>query len=374
MQKVGIIGLGNAGGQAADQGKREFGIDGVAINTSNDDISTIKNIDVLCIGDAKGSGKDRGIAKQFLKENIKTILASELLLKVINANNVIFITSSTGGGSGSAMAPVLTHVLRGYFPTKNFISIGILPPLKESIAAQQNSIDYMKEIKALNSTYMIYDNEKRVHKNRSEMLLEINQEIIEDIAVIRGDYQYTTPYTSIDERDSSKIIETPGRLVVARLTGFREKDLDDKSIEDRLIEALKNNGHAELDHDQIIRRMGLITNLSDKIHKTFDPRMLKFKDIFGEPIEEFEHDYKNTLTDEANRVISIMSGLSVPDDRVEKMVQRITDVESQLTRTKESTVLDNADTDLIKGLRQKTTAPARINDGDLDGIFDSYMK
>jgi hypothetical protein len=373
MQKVGIIGVGNAGGQAADQGKKEFGIDGVALNTSNDDISTIKHINVVCIGDEKGAGKDRTIAKQFLKDSIKKLLGTEEILDVINNNNVIFIPGSTGGGSGSAIAPALTHILSGYFPTKKFIPIGILPALKESAAAQQNSIEYMKEIKGINPTYMLYDNEKRSHKTRSEMFLDVNREIVQDIAVIRGDYQFTTPYTSIDERDSTKITHTPGRLVVARLTDFREKDLDDKSIEDRLIDLIKMSAHAELDHDQIIKRFGLITNLSDKIHKVFDPSMPKFKSIFGEPIEEFEHIYVNGVNDDTNRLISIMSGLSVPDDRVEKIVQRLAEVESQLTRTKESTILDGADTDLIKSLRQGNTTATRINESDLDKEMDKFM-
>jgi|HigsolmetaAR203D_1030402.scaffolds.fasta_scaffold01377_11 regulator of extracellular matrix RemA (YlzA/DUF370 family) len=373
MQKVGIIGVGNAGGQTADQGKKDFGIDGVALNTSNDDISTIKNIDVICIGDEKGAGKDRTIAKQFLRDNMKKLLSMDVMLRVIEENNVIFIPGSTGGGSGSAIGPVLTHILSGYFPNKKFIPVGILPPLKESVAAQQNTIEYMKEIKQINPTFMLYDNEKRAHKTRSEMFHEVNREIVEDIAIIRGDYQYTTPYTSIDERDSWKILNTPGRLVVAKVSGFREKDIDDKSIEDRLIDSLKVSAHAELDRDMIIRKFGLITNLSEKIHKAFDPTMPKFKSILGEPVEEFEHIYINGVNDDVNRVIAIMSGLSIPDDRIEKIAQRIAEVEAQLTRTKETSLLDDVKTDLIKSLRQTETISKRISEDNLDDEFSKFM-
>lgn len=373
MQKVAIIGAGNAGGQTADQAKREKGIDGIAVNTSSDDMTTIKNISTITIGDEKGAGKDRSIAKQFLKEGVKRMLESNTLLDIINANNVIFIPGSTGGGSGSAIVPVLTHILSGYFPTKKFIPIGILPALKESVAAQQNTIDYMKELKSIAPTYMIYDNEKRSHKTRSEMFHEVNHEIITDISIIRGDYQITTPYTSIDERDSSKIIETPGRLVIGRVSAFREKDIDEKSIEDRLIDSIKNNAHAELDHDQIIKRFGLITNLGDKLHRVFDPSMPKFKSIFGEPLEEFEHIYVNGVNDDTNRVIAIMSGLSVPDDRIEKVIQRIKEVELQLLATKDSINLDGADTNLIKELRQSSAAPQRLQKEDLDSAFDKFL-
>lgn len=371
MIKLATIGLGNAGNQVAEHAKKEFGIEGLAINTSKDDISNVRSIDVICIGDEKGAGKDRNIARKFLKENISELLEKAELLKVVRENDVIFIPSSTGGGSGSALAPILTDIFSRYYPSKIFIPVGILPPLKESVAAQQNSLDYMKEILNMNPTYMLYDNEKRSKLTRSEMLLDVNREIAQDFAILRGDYQFTTPYTSIDDKDSVKIAETRGRLVVVKDSGFREKDLDEMSIEDRLIEALRNGVHAELDRDHIIKRAGLITNFSDKIYKTFDPHLPKFKALFGEPIEEFEHVFINKEDSAVNRAIIIMSGLSVPDDRIEKMIQRIDEVKALLTKTKESSVLDDADTDLISELRKTDSRKGDVN---LDDIFNNYMK
>ena len=71
--KVGVIGLGNAGGQIAALAK-EAGMDAVAINVSSDDNATIEDMVVTFgIGNAMGSGKNRDRAKEFGKQSIRKV-------------------------------------------------------------------------------------------------------------------------------------------------------------------------------------------------------------------------------------------------------------------------------------------------------------
>ena len=71
-----------------------------------------------------------------------------------------------------------------------------------------------------------------------------------------------------------------------------------------------------------------------------------------------------------NRVFLILSGLSVPDDRLQKIMQRIEEGLEELSRIKDSSVLDAAETDTIKELRD--TASQRPATLDLDDIFNKY--
>jgi cell division GTPase FtsZ len=375
MLKIGVVGIGNAGNQVADLAKKAYGVDGIALNSSEKDIKTLSAVDSLVIGDEKGAGKDRNIAKSFIQAHIKQLLTEPLFTKVVKDNEVIFIVSSTGGGTGSGMSPVMHDILGRVFPDKRFILIGILPPLKESIAAQQNTVDYLKEMRQSNPVYKLYDNNNYSNKLISEMLQLVNREIVEDMIVVRGDYQKPTPYNSIDEKDMLKLIETNGRLVINRTVGVKEKDIDDKDLESRLVDSVKSSAHAELDRDQIIKRLGLIVNLGEKVYKSLDTNLPKFKDLIGEPIEGFEHIYINVDDDEVNRVVTILSGLSVPDDRIQKIMQRIEDATALLTRTKESSILDDASTDLIDELRSGSKKEEiDVNSIDLDDIFGSYIK
>ncbi len=226
-----------------------------------------------------------------------------------------------------------------------------------------------------NPVYKLYDNNNYTDKLANEMLQTVNREVVEDMLVIRGDYQKATPYNSIDEKDMLKLIETNGRLVINRAFGMKEKDIDEKDVETRLIECVKSSAHAELDRDQIIKRLGLIVNLNEKVYKTLDTNLLKFKDLIGEPIEGFEHIYINKDEEEMNRVITVMSGLSVPDDRIEKIMQRIDEATALLTRTKESSILDDASTDLIDSLRgSNDKQETNVEDLDLNDIFGGYIK
>ncbi len=338
MLKVGIIGIGNAGNQVA-KAAFEAGIKSViAINSSERDLATVENfIPSLLIGDKKGAGKDRNNAKEFIKANIMKIVEEKILDEIIADKDIVYVVSSAGGGTGSGMAPLVRDFLSRAYPEVKFNIIGILPPLSESLAAQQNKVEYLQELKKSTPHYMLYDNGKFEHLGVAGMIKAVNDAIVEDLKVIVGYYQTTTELTSIDEKDALRILSTPGRCVIGSISGFREKDLDDESIEKRLVKQIKNGAHAELQLDKIVKRSGLIVNLNKNLYDTLDTTTPEIKQAFGEPIEGFEH----ILIDEGveSRVAIIMSGLSIPDDRIVKTIQRIEEIQSKLN-TKKTSVLD----------------------------------
>lgn len=372
MLKICTIGIGNAGNQIAELAKVEKDIPGLALNSSQKDLTNVNSIPKLIVGDEKGAGKNRDEAKRFIREQIANLLKQEKFTNYVSEYDVIFVISSTGGGTGSGMAPIMTDILTRKFPDKRFVMVEVYPPIRESIAAQQNSIDYLKEVKEFlpNISYMCYDNNKYAQLPTSEMMKLVNHEIVEHMAVIRGDYLYPTPFNSIDEKDMLKILETPGRLAIYDLQDIKEKDLDEETVEDKLINIIKNvSSNVELDRDKIVKRTGVITNLNENLNKLFNTNMPRVKELIGEPVEGFEH-ISLGQKDDVNSVFLILSGLSVPDDRLEKIMQRIEEALDELNRLKESSVLDSARTDTIKELRD--TAMKSSSDFDLEDIFNRY--
>jgi len=376
MLKVGVIGLGNAGNQVAELAFKSRQIPAIAINSSEKDLMNISAIDKLLIGDQKGAGKDRTEAKKFMKNHITALMKQEKLIKFIEDLEVIFVVSSIGGGTGSGMSPVFTEILTKAFPLKRIVLVEIYPALSESIAAQQNAIDYLKEVRDFlpNITFMAYDNHRFSNLPTDKMMQAVNAEIVEDIAVLRGDYQIATPFSSIDEKDALRLIETPGRLCIAKAYDLKEKDLDDKSIEEILVNDLKNvSSTVELQRDRIVKRIGLISNLNKTLHEKLNTKLETLKSFVGEPVEGFEHIFINSTDDMQNRVISILSGLSIPDDRVQKMLQRIQEATEAITKVQESSILDNINTDLIDELRKKET-PETTEEIDIEDTFSKYFK
>ena len=88
MLNVGIIGLGNAGNQVAVLAKEKLNIPVIAINSSEKDLETVPDsIPKKKITDkdgiSHGAGKDRMLAKKFLKDSVMKLLKDEDVTSMI---------------------------------------------------------------------------------------------------------------------------------------------------------------------------------------------------------------------------------------------------------------------------------------------------
>ena len=136
----------------------------------------------------------------------------------------------------------------------------------------------------------------------------------------------------IDDADMFKLLTVPGMLNVSFYEKFMEKDMEeDTKLDSFIIKAMKNNATVTLDKDRIIKRMGVIVNLSPDLTRYYSPSMETFKANVGEPFEIFEHYFVNDKADTSvpNRIAVILAGLSIPDDRINIILQRIRELEGK---------------------------------------------
>ena len=375
MIRLGLIGIGNCGNQVVSLAKETKDIPGIAINTSDKDLENVKNLTVFKIGSSKGAGKSRDKAKAYVKQMMKQLLSQEKFKSHIDENDVVAVVASTGGGTGSGISVMLTHLLSTMYVDKRFILVHVLPSLKESLAAQQNTIEYLKEMNNFNATYMSYDNGCKDGLPSNVMMKQMNEEIVEDLSVIRGDYLLSTPFTSIDEEDLTKILEVPGRLVVHRVYDIKEKDIDKVGIEDMLIQKLSDTTYStELHNDNRVMKMGVILNVTEKLSNKIDTNFTEFKNQIGNPIEGFEHvAIIEPSMNLKNRAIVISSGLSLPEDRIEKINERIQEILDEIDKQKQvNSILDTIETDKIKGLRGIRNDSNGPDEIDIDDFLSKY--
>lgn len=345
MLDVSVVGIGNAGSQVAALAADKLKIPVLAINSSEKDLQTIpETIPHFLIGDEKGAGKERQAAKVFLKDSIMDILSSDTAKDVFN-KEVVFVVSSTGGGTGSGTALVLADVVREVYRDTKVILIGILPTLKEALSTQVNTIEYMKELyeTLVDATYMIYDNEKLAKLPSTVMMQKINQSIVDDVDVLRGTYQHPTRYASIDEKDAGNIISTPGRIVIASLRNLKEKDIDEVTLEDLLIEQFKINTHCEIQRDKIVKRTGVISLLSERLNERFDTNLVEVQKFIGTPVESFEHTVINADRQLENCVFLVAAGLTQINDRIRKINDRIEEINEQQMQREDDSELSDID-------------------------------
>lgn len=381
MLNVGVIGLGNTGNQIAALAAEELKIPAMAINSSEKDLETIANkIPKILISDtegsSKGAGKNRALAKTYLKDSILSIISKEDVQKFISELNVLFLVSSTGGGTGSGTALLMANILSSMFVDTHVIVVGILPVMSEALSAHVNSLEYLNELYSNleNQTYMLYDNDSLYNIPSYKMMDTINREVVKDIDVLRCTFNYTTKYDSIDEQDMKRLISFPGRIMVTRLEDLKERDLDKSSIEDLLISKIKNTNHVELQRDRKVTATGIIVNLSEQVFSDFDNHIPAVREFIGDPDHDFNHLAINDDRKMPNNVFLIMSGMSQVNDRIQKISDRIEEIEQKQKIREEESQLDTLG---INELSQKISAKdakktVDVEQVDLSNIFSKF--
>ena len=151
MLNVGVIGLGNTGNQIASLAYEQLKIPVMAVNSSEKDLETINNnipkkLITDADGESKGAGKNRQLAKKYLKDSIMTFLSSEDVQDFVGDLDVLFIVSSTGGGTGSGTSLIMSSIIASMFVDVHVITIGVLPVMNEALSAHVNTLEYLNEL------------------------------------------------------------------------------------------------------------------------------------------------------------------------------------------------------------------------------------
>lgn len=352
MLKIGVIGLGNAGNQVAVLANERLNCPAIAINSSDNDLAMVNDkVKKIRIsneaGTSDGSAKNRKVAKSYLKDSIMGIISEDTeFVDMIRNMQVCFVVSSTGGGIGSGTAPILFKILKQQFAKTDvkFILVAITPVMGDKPVSHVNTLEYFKEVytNLENVTYMVYDNSKY---NLSSYLLlpKVNEEIVKDMEVISCHFNYSTPYESIDNGDMLRLISFPGRLLVSRVVDIKEKDIDNQSIEDMIINNIKTNAHCETQRNKKIRGAGVITNLSTVLMDTLNDNIPQVTEFVGAADHNFKHIYINEDRKMQNNVFTIYAGLSQINDKIRKITDRIEEIENTKPVDDEENVFNDVD-------------------------------
>ena len=386
--KFAIIGIGNCGNQVAYLTEKKYGtlFESIYINTSSSDLSQIQPSNenlVFKIGDedeVEGSGKNRSKMKEYLRSDIKNILEDENLQNAIVSKKYVFVIASVAGGTGSGAGPVLFSLIEQQYPEVHFILVSVLPYLESSLMEHGNSKEFLEELynKLDSPTYMIYDNETVYDQPATVSLTTVNNEIVEDLRVLTGVDNLSTPYESIDPADMESILTTPGRVIVVRLKkNLTEKAMEDTAIDDMIIRAIKRSCHAETDRNKRCLKWGIITHFTEEVNKLYRPAMPKLADFLGNPKERFNHNAINTTGhDDQNFLYLIASGLSPINDRTKKIDDRILQLLSNEDEDKKDEFISNANGVSYNVMEERKKQDRKANQKatlKISETFDKFM-
>lgn len=306
--KITVIGCGACGnGICAEIQKDVFSLEGnksnvsfIGINTSTEDLATVDLDHKIHLNNSKGAACNRENGVQDLAESIETILPE--LQSYIVEDSIVFIATSLGGGTGSAITPHLASILLGFGFRVGIIAV--LPSDNESLKIKDNSRQTFNEIEELKpqlGSIFILDNnsadKQQINRTFASLFTSVmcinnkSQDGNMDLAEIEA--CLTTPSFSIITK-------------VSRKNGNTAK----------IVEILNDNNNifAKRD-DKVVSVIGISEAVSAK-ESNIDMTGLR-KEI-GTAHTEF-HGYLSA----SDENVIILSGLTMPYGRVDAMAKSV---------------------------------------------------
>ena len=228
-EQFGVIGLGQAGGNIANLFENK-GYDTVYVNTSQEDLNTIKGVHKLHIAGADGAAKDRKKVLQLAMESFGDIV--QKIEKIISQKYIIVIFSA-GGGTGSGLStPTLKYLTQ---TGKVCIPVVILPNNDvESAKACENAYNACVElmsIQGLGSTFLLDNSRNDKFAINNKFVCELDSFI---------NLKNLSMYGNIDMAERKQMLSCPGVAVIGKLSKTR-------STSHEVIESLHNGIYAEIE-------------------------------------------------------------------------------------------------------------------------------
>lgn len=306
--KITVIGCGACGnGICAEIQKDVFALEGnksnvsfIGINTSTEDLATVDLDHKIHLNNSKGAACNRENGVQDLAESIEIILPE--LQSYIIEDSIVFIATSLGGGTGSAITPHLASILLGLGFRVGIIAV--LPSDNESLKIKDNSRQTFNEIEGLKpqlGSIFILDN----NSADKQQINHTFASLFTSVMCINNKSQDG----NMDLAEIEACLTTPSFSIITKVSRKNGNTA-------KIVEILNNNNNifAKRD-DKVVSVIGISEAVSAK-ESNIDMTGLR-KEIGIAPTE-----FHGYLSASEENVI-ILSGLTMPYGRVDAMAESV---------------------------------------------------
>ncbi len=306
--KITVIGCGACGnGICAEIQKDVFALEGnksnvsfIGINTSTEDLATVDLDHKIHLNNSKGAACNRENGVQDLAESIEIILPE--LQSYIIEDSIVFIATSLGGGTGSAITPHLASILLGLGFRVGIIAV--LPSDNESLKIKDNSRQTFNEIEGLKpqlGSIFILDN----NSADKQQINHTFASLFTSVMCINNKSQDG----NMDLAEIEACLTTPSFSIITKVSRKNGNTA-------KIVEILNDNNNifAKRD-DKVVSVIGISEAVSAK-DSNIDMTGLR-KEIGIAPTE-----FHGYLSASEENVI-ILSGLTMPYGRVDTMAESV---------------------------------------------------
>lgn len=286
-ENVAFIGLGACGGNIA-LGFQKKNYHTLFINGSEQDNQSLQGArNVLRLEGFDGCGGNRKNAELALANNLDVL---EEIKKI--KEDIIFLVFSTGGSTGSGIAPIMCDLLLelnedGSFQ-KTVCCIAVLPKRTEALQKHINAYQCIQELseKTEIGSCILIDN------NKMDDVMKINAVIINLLDLFLTDESYSKR-GNVDKSERLTMLEQRGALLLSKVCTSKATDLE-------ILESLFTKSiFAPIEPDGVVEHIAVINSTEEGI--SVEP----IKKAVGIPQNVF-------IGYGAKKTITVLSGLSFP--------------------------------------------------------------
>jgi cell division GTPase FtsZ len=322
--KIAFLGLGQCGGNIAATAQNK-GFLSVAINTSEEDLKSVSKKGIkntLLLGNTGGCGKERKLAKNIIKEEYEDIISfMDKNVFIDKEIELVYVAFSAGGGTGSGFGPIVLSVLQNTYEDITFAAIVVMPEINESSIALYNNRSCFEELYTLNIPILIPDNNKASGKrSREKIYSTINDSIVNSIEEVIKDRE-PSEIANLDSRDTFKLLKTAGVQSITITPLMKIEVTSAETLAKAIKDSFENNNFAPLEYDKKLKRVGFIFEVPKNVSELIDYDLI-MSDI-GINKEVFEGIYTIDESTDVSKVITILTGLSYPETRIEQFDEAI---------------------------------------------------
>ena len=271
--KIKVIAVGGSGTMVANLLEGQKNIDVYLINSDSASLKKSKVQNKILIGNiGLGCGGNIERAKEYAKSSINEFK------DILKDTDVVFITTGLGGGTGSAIAPIIAKLAKDL----GILSISIVtkPFAVEGKERIENANIGVKELKKYTGALIVVPNDTILPLMDSKSEYEKGFEMVDDIIriMIESVVDMLTKQNpiNIDFADIRNIIDDSKEVFLAIGGGNNIEEAFDNAIKDNFTENEKNI----LDANKIIMNIeyadekdlyiGDIRKIYDKVHTMFN--------------------------------------------------------------------------------------------------------
>lgn len=328
-----VMGLGGAGGNVADKASEKGFMTG-AINFSKQDLDSLDNVKAkFRLQGSDGAGKNREEAKRLLNDQLESVVGFIQEHCDHPTVDVVAFAFSTGGGTGSGIAPTIIELATVLLPEKVVIAIPLLPDYSEVDIPQMNTAQLFEEISKLDIAIFPADNQKVKERNenfgKGKLFENVNEHVVDLLSKM---VEYTGKYSkdgNFDRKDLLTVLNTKGIGLIAEVEFDRMVEGKVNVTKDGVAESVQRSWcesvftTIELSH---VMRAAVILDADEEWMGLIDHDLIFNCFTAGKPIDLFEGNYH----DNSAKILTILTGMAWCNGRLQEIENKVKENEQKI--------------------------------------------